>query len=106
MPRHGAVGAATAFLLAYATQAGVAFFFARRLYRIPYESGRLLRVAVAGVLAAAAGHFLPAWSPVPSLILRATVTTTAFVGLLWIGGFLRPTERGFLRDTVARLVRT
>jgi len=107
MPRYGAVGAAAAFLLSYVTQAAVAFAFSRRLYRIPYEAGRLSRIVGAAVLAVGAGLWLvPAIAPLAGLVLRSAVTTLAYLGLLWVGGFLRPTERGFLRETVARLART
>jgi hypothetical protein len=44
--------------------------------------------------------------PLAGLLLRSAVTTVAYLALLWVGGFLRPTERGFLRETVARLART
>jgi O-antigen/teichoic acid export membrane protein len=107
MPRYGAVGAAAAFLLSYVTQAAIAFAFSRRLYRIPYEAGRLSRIAAAAVLAVGAGLWLvPAMPPLAGLLLRSAVTTVAYLALLWVGGFLRPTERGFLRETVARLART
>jgi O-antigen/teichoic acid export membrane protein len=107
MPRYGAIGAAVAFLLSYVTQAAIAFAFSRRLYRIPYEAGRLSRIVAAAVLAIGAGLWLvPAIPPLAGVLLRSIVTTGTYVALLWVGGFLRPTERGFLRETVARLART
>ena len=107
MPRAGALGAATAFMLAYATQAAVAFVFARRLYPIRYESGRLLRIVAATALAAIAGRVLPIdLPPLADGLVRAAATVIAFFTLLWIGGFLRSTERRFLRETMARLAGT
>jgi O-antigen/teichoic acid export membrane protein len=104
MPRYGAVGAAAAFLLSYVTQAAVAFVFARRVYRIPYEGLRLARIASAGVIAAAAGLWLvPPLAPLAGLLLRGSLTVMVYVGLLWISGFLRPTERAFLREILGRL---
>jgi O-antigen/teichoic acid export membrane protein len=104
MPRYGAVGAATAFLLSYLTQAAVAFVFSRRLYRIPYEGGRLSRIVAASVLSAAAGLWLvPELPPLAGVLVRTSVATIVYFGLLWVAGFLRPTERGFLRETWARM---
>ena len=104
MPRYGAIGAATAFLLSYVTQAGVAFVFSRRLYRIPYEAGRIARIVAAATLAAAAGVWLvPTLPPLAGVLARTAVTAGTYLALLWAGGFLRPTERAFLRETMARL---
>jgi O-antigen/teichoic acid export membrane protein len=106
MPRYGAIGAATAFMLSYVTQAGVAFAFSRRLYRIPYETGRLARIVAAAALAAAAGLWLvPDLPPLAGALVRTSMATAVYLGLLWVGGFLRPTERGFLRETMMRFGR-
>ena len=102
MPVAGVTGAAVALLLAYATQAGVAFAFAQRLYPIPYEWGRLLRVLAAGVAAAVAARLLPDMPPVAGLVARGATVATVFVALLGVTGFLRPTERGFLHEQWAR----
>lgn len=106
MPRFGLTGAAVAFALSGVTQASVAFVFARRFYPIPYEAGRLSRVAASGVLAALAGVWLvpevPAWA---GLLLRGALTVAAFAGLLAISGFFRKTERAFVREMVGRFVR-
>lgn len=98
MPQFGVIGAAVALLLAYMTQTSVAYVFARRLYPIPYEWGRLARVIIAGVLAAVTARLLPDMPPVAGLIVRGTTAVGVFVGLLWMTGFLRATERAFLRE--------
>ena len=106
MPRYGAIGAATAFLLSYVTQASVAFVFSRRLYRIPYETGRLTRIVAASAIAAAAGLWLvPDLPPLAGVLVRTSIAAAVYLGLLWVGGFLRPTERGFLRETMMRFGR-
>jgi O-antigen/teichoic acid export membrane protein len=109
MPRYGAGGAALAFLLAYLTQAALALVFARRVYPVPYERGRIARVVIAGVAAAVAARFVRAGisglSPLPGIVLSALVTVSVYGGLLWATGFLRATERAFLRETVARFRR-
>jgi O-antigen/teichoic acid export membrane protein len=104
MAAYGARGAAIAFLLSYVTQAAVAFVFARRFYPISYEHGRLLRIIVAaGAAALAAVWLLPPMAPVAGLIVRGTTTAAVYVALLWISGFLRPAERAFMREMLARL---
>jgi O-antigen/teichoic acid export membrane protein len=99
MPRYGVVGAAIAFLLAYVTQAVAAFILARRLYPIPYEAGRIARVIVAALVAAiVAAWAVPALPPLAGLLARGTVTVLVYFGVLWLTGFLRPTERAYLRE--------
>lgn len=96
MPRFGATGAAMSFLLSYVTLAGLAGWFASRHYPVAYEWGRVVRLVLAGVLAAAAALALPDMPSLAGLLVRGTVTVAVFGALLWAGGFLRPTERALL----------
>jgi O-antigen/teichoic acid export membrane protein len=96
MPRYGVVGAAVSFALSYGTLALVAGYFARRHYPMTYERGRIARVILAGVAAAAAGWWLPDMPAIAGVLARGTATVAVFLGLLWVGGFLRPTERAWL----------
>ena len=98
MPWYGATGAAVAFLLSYLALSVVAGAFARRYYPMRYETGRLLRVVAAGILAAAAGLVLPTMPPIAGIAVRGILTTAVFGGLLWVGGFLRPSERALLQQ--------
>ena len=101
MSRYGVFGAAIALLLSYVTQAAVAFVFSQRLYPIAYEWGRLARVIVAAVAAAVVARWgLPEMAPMMGLLVRGTATVAIFVGLLWISGFLRASEREFLVRTI------
>lgn len=104
MPRFGALGAALAFLLSYATLASVAFAFARAVYPIPYEGWRLLRVILAAVAAALIAGWVvpPSSSPVVSLLAHGTVTVVAYGVLLWVSGFLRASERRLLSEVIDR----
>ena len=107
MPRYGIEGAAVAFVLSYLTLALVAGFFANRQYPMTYERGRIARVVIAGIVAGAAGWALPAMPSGIGVVARGCVTVTAFLGLLYVGGFLRPTERAWLTSAwSARLRRT
>jgi hypothetical protein len=80
----------------------VAGTFSRRFYPMKFEGGRLLRLVVAGALAAFAGRILPELPPLAGVLVRGLTTVVVFGGLLWILGFLRPTERAFLRQVVGR----
>ena len=106
MPAWGIVGGAVAFMLAYATQATVAFVLAQRVYPMRYETGRLARLAAAGVAATFVGlRAVPALPPVAGLVVRSAVTAAVFLALLWATGFLRRSERAFLAEVWTRLRR-
>ena len=103
MPLLGVTGAAIALLLAYLTQTVVAYVFARRVYPIHYEWLRLARVVAAGVVAALVAQALPSMPALAGLIARSGATVAVFAGMLWISGFMRATERAFLREKWRRL---
>jgi O-antigen/teichoic acid export membrane protein len=105
IPRFGVVGAAVTVLAAYFTQAAIAFIFAQRLYPVEYETGRLARVVGAGVLATATARFLPPMPPVAGLFVRGVDTVLVYLGLLWMSGFFRRTERAFMREMIERFRR-
>lgn len=106
MPRFGLVGAAESFLLAYAAQAIVAFVLAQRFYPVAYETGRLLRILVSGVVATLVALWLvPAMPPLAGLLVRGITTTGVFVALLWASGFLRASERALILELWQRLRR-
>jgi O-antigen/teichoic acid export membrane protein len=102
MPRYGVRGAAVALLMAYVTQAAVAFVFARRLYPIRYEAARITRVVIAGIVAALCARWLvPDMPPLAGVFVRGVTTVAVFMALLWMSGFLRSTELAFLREKIA-----
>ncbi|MEO8480729.1 MAG: lipopolysaccharide biosynthesis protein [Acidobacteriota bacterium] len=105
IPAHGLVGAAVTVLLSYATQAIVAFVLAQRVYHVRYEHSRLARVIAAGVLASIAGLVLPSMPPLAGLAARGLTTVVVFVGVLWMSGFLRGSERAFVREVWTRVRR-
>jgi O-antigen/teichoic acid export membrane protein len=105
MPIYGTTGAALALVVAYGTQLIVAFEFARRLYPIRYEWRRIARLLMAGVAAATLAVLLPDMRPMAGVAIRAATVIAAFSGLLWASGFLRETERAFVREQLGRLRR-
>ena len=103
MPAYGAVGAAAAFALSYLVQAAVAMWGARRFFPIPYETGRVVRLMVAGIVAAAfAMTAVPPMHPLAGLITRALVVTAVYAGCLWATGFFRPSERTAMNELLSR----
>ena len=103
MPRYGYVGAAVSFLLSYITLAATAGVFARRHYAVRYEAARLTRVLSAALIALIIGRLLPDMPPLAGLIVRGASVVAVFAGLLWVTGFLRPTERAILGGVARRL---
>jgi O-antigen/teichoic acid export membrane protein len=107
LPAYGLVGAAIAFMLSCATQTVVAFVLARRVYPMSYETGRIARLVAAGVLAAGAGLWaVPIVAPLTGVFLRALTVIAAYAALLWLSGFLRASERAFLREASRKLRKT
>ena len=76
---------------------------AQRLYPVAYETGRLVRVVVAGVSATVVARLLPDMPPLAGFLARGGTTVVVYLGLLWTSGFFRPTERAFARELMARL---
>jgi O-antigen/teichoic acid export membrane protein len=106
IPTYGVAGAAVTVLVSYLTQLVVAFTFAQRFYPITYEVGRLLRLILAGSVAAVVGlRGIPMMPPIAGLLVRGTTVVLLYGGLLWATGFFRPTERAFLREMIGRLRR-
>jgi O-antigen/teichoic acid export membrane protein len=106
IPAYGVAGAAATVLISYLTQLVVAFTFAQRFYPITYEVGRLLRLVLAGSIAAFVGlRLLPPMTPWLGVLARGSTVVGLYAGLLWLTGFFRPTERAFLREMIGRLRR-
>ena len=70
IPRFGLLGAAAATAAGQATRVIVMTVAAQRLYHIPYESGRLVRTAVVGLVLYVAAGFAPADISAEALIVR------------------------------------
>ncbi len=107
IPRFGLMGAAWANTIAYGTLAAVTVGFSWRAYPIPYEWGRLLRVAVAGSLAfAAASRAVPESLPhAIGLVVRPGVILAVYALGLLLTGFFHSGELKVLRDIRQRVTR-
>lgn len=100
IPRFGMMGAAWATVIAYGVMAAVGFALSAHVYPIPFEGGRLLRLAAAAAGAYVLSLVAPA-ALVPAIAVKAA-TVLAFPALLVSSGFLRPQERRWIRDRLAR----
>jgi len=104
--RYGVIGAAWANALAYATLAFVTVTFSLKVYPIPYEWSRLLRIVAAGL----AGYAVSAWvvptsmGAVAGLLLRGAISTGSFILVLYSSGFFHSGEIRILQDLRRRVL--
>lgn len=101
IPRHGMLGAAWATVLAYAVMAGFGFLLSRRLYPIPFEGSRLLRISAAALAAFLLSRGAPE-ALLPALAVHCAALLS-FPALLLASGFLRADEKRYLRELRRRL---
>ena len=100
IPPLGMRGAALAQLVSQTLATGVTAYFAQRAYRIPYEVGRLSKVAGMGGLTFAvmsAAGTVSAWQ---TLVIRAGLLVLFPIGL-YVLRFFGPREIGELRKFLA-----
>ena len=95
IPRFGAMGAAWATVLAYAVMAMVGHAFSRRVFAIPFEGGRFLRITAAAGAAYAVSMLVGGEGALAASWRAAALLT--FPLAAWALGALRPDERQWLR---------
>jgi O-antigen/teichoic acid export membrane protein len=95
IPRFGAIGAAWATVVAYAVMALLGFHFSRRVFPIPFEGSRLLRLAAAAAAAYALAALVPG-EGTAAASMRA-VALLSFPLVAWMLGTLRADETERLR---------
>ena len=101
IPPLGIVGAALALVGSYVIVLVLMYGFTQRLFRVPYEWGRLaLLVGVAAALIAAGELLLPT-EGIAGLAGRTGLWLTYPV-ILHLAGFLTPAERGRVRELADR----
>lgn len=91
IPRYGMMGAAFATLLSFAFLAALAYLFGQRLYRIPYEFGRVARIGVTAIAVYWVSTLLSLESVAMSVGVRI-VLLAVFPMLLWVTGFFHQDE--------------
>ena len=99
IPRFGLLGAAGATAAGQAARVIVMTVAAQRLYHIPYETGRLFRTAVVGLITYAASGFVPADVSAEALIVRGGLLAAFPLVLIAVG----VVDRDALRQLGARV---
>lgn len=95
VPPLGIVGAGLALALSYLLGLGLMYAFTQRLFPVPYEWGRLLRIVLAvAALVGLAELFTPT-DGIDGLLLRVALFA-AYPLLLFATGFFTPEERRWL----------
>lgn len=110
IPRYGMMGAAAAVLAAFVFQFIVQVLVGHRLYPIPYEWGRIIRLTAVGVAIYATGSLI-GWGSIPAALVGKGVLLLSAPLLLYAIGFFEPGEverlrrliGGFRRGSVALL---
>lgn len=95
VPPLGIVGAGLALVASYVVVLGLMYGFTQRLFPVPYEWGRLLRVVVAVAALVGLAELLVPTDGLDGLLLR-TVLFVAYPLLLWGTGFFSEEERGWI----------
>jgi O-antigen/teichoic acid export membrane protein len=104
IPRMTLWGAVLATLLAFSVMFVVGLWQAQRMRRVPYEYGRMMKVAAAATPAA----LLCWWYKPGGLVAQFALGTAAVLiygGLLWMMGFLTAEERAKVKQAAAWLRR-
>jgi O-antigen/teichoic acid export membrane protein len=99
IPLYGLMGAAIATLISYALQAGILALIERRVYPVPYERDRLVKIVLSAVCVYGASMLLPsgAWG-----IAGRFALSGIFVLLLHLLRFFKPGELQAVADLVRR----
>jgi len=95
VPPLGIVGAGLALVASYVVVLGLMYVFTQRLFPVPYEWGRLLRVVLAVAALVALAELLVPTSGALGLLIRA-VLFAAYPLLLLATGFFTTGERRWL----------
>jgi O-antigen/teichoic acid export membrane protein len=95
VPSLGIVGAGLALVASYLVVLALMYGFTQRLFPVPYEWGRLLRVVLTVAALVGIGELLVPTSGADGLLLRAALFA-AYPLLLWATGFFSPEEREWL----------
>jgi O-antigen/teichoic acid export membrane protein len=108
VPPLGIVGAGLALALSYLLGLGLMYAFTQRLFPVPYEWGRLLRVTLTVAAIVGIGELLVPTDGVDGFLLRAALLA-AYPLALFASGFFTPEERRWLsylrrpKELLARL---
>lgn len=95
VPPLGIAGAGLALVGSYLVVLGLMYVFTQRLFPVPYEWGRLLRVVLAVAAIVGLAELLVPTSGIDGLLLRAALFA-AYPLALFASGFFSDEERGWI----------
>jgi O-antigen/teichoic acid export membrane protein len=95
VPSMGIVGAGLALVASYMVVLGLMYAFTQRLFPVPYEWGRLLRVTLTVAALVGVAELLTPTEGALGLLLRA-VLFAAYPLVLWLSGFFSAEEREWI----------
>jgi O-antigen/teichoic acid export membrane protein len=95
VPPYGIVGAGIALVASYLVVLGLMYGFTQRLFPVPYEWTRLLRVVATVAALVLAGELLVPTSGAAGLLVRLALAA-AYPLVLFATGFFTPGERTWL----------
>jgi O-antigen/teichoic acid export membrane protein len=95
VPSLGIVGAGLALVASYLVVLGMMYVFTQRLFPVPYEWGRLLRVVVTVTVLVGVAELLVPTSGALGLLLRVALFA-AYPLALFASGFFSDEERGWM----------
>jgi len=95
VPPLGIVGAALALVASYLVVLGLMYIFTERLFPVPYEWGRLLRVVLTVAAIVGLAELLVPTDGVDGFLIRGALLA-AYPLALWASGFLSAEERRWL----------
>jgi O-antigen/teichoic acid export membrane protein len=92
VPAYGIVGAGIALVASYLVVLGLMYAFTQRLFQVPYEWGRLLRVVVTVAALVGLAELLVPTAGALGLLIRIALFA-AYPLVLFTSGFFTPGER-------------
>ena len=95
VPSMGIVGAGLALVASYMVVLGLMYAFTQRLFPVPYEWGRLLRVTLTVAALVGVAELLTPTEGALGLLLRAALFA-AYPLVLWLSGFFSAEEREWI----------
>jgi len=95
VPSMGIVGAGLALVASYLVVLGLMYVFTQRLFPVPYEWGRLLRVTLTVAALVGVAELLAPTEGALGLLLRAALFA-AYPLVLWLSGFFSDEEREWI----------
>jgi O-antigen/teichoic acid export membrane protein len=95
VPPLGIVGAGLALVASYLVVLGLMYVFTQRLFPVPYEWGRLLRVVLTVAAIVGLAELLVPTDGIDGLLLRAALLA-AYPLMLWATGFFSDEERRWI----------